>query len=84
MKLKKLKEFFLREARLKSAFEAVHNDMRDLENNHLALKRSADEWIVYLDQENRLLKQKVQELESRLDKMSRSVEKNQLSVLERL
>ncbi len=67
--------------RLKAAFQAVRYDMESIEENHAALKDSVNEWVIFLDEENRDLKRRVRELERKLDSMEIRREDDQLAFL---
>ena len=77
----KLKNIFDKDKRLKAAFRAVKADKDILEEQLNALKDSANEWIMFLDQENRHLKMRLKEIEKKLNCVETSFEKEQLSVL---
>ena len=68
---------FISSNKLKKAFQAVKYDMESMEENHNALKQSVNEWIVFLDEENRQLKSRVIYLENKVD----DLEEEKLSVL---
>ena len=74
--------------RLKAAFAAVKFDMDTREENHNALKGSTNDWIVFLDEENRYLKMRIKELERKLDRMqhkpAQRTEERELEVLRTL
>lgn len=81
-----------REARLKAAFSAIRHDLKGLEYegkaldaHQEALKQSTNEWVIYLDRENQILRERVAHLERKMDslssKKSRKAE-DSLSVLE--
>ncbi len=80
----RMKQLLSKEQRLKAAFGAIHADMRDLQHDHKSLKLSTNDWIVYLDNQNRQLKQRVLELEEKMASMSASVDSNRLSMLKEL
>lgn len=67
--------------RLKQAFRAVKADMDFMDENHKSLKDSTNEWIIFLDQENRDLKMMVMELEKRLESLQDNLEEKEISVL---
>lgn len=77
----KLKNLFSKDKRLKAAFRAVKADKDILEEQLNALKDSTNEWIMFLDQENRLLKMRLKETEKKLNSAENMFEKEQLSVL---
>jgi hypothetical protein len=52
MKIQKLLSNLDKDKKLKSAFRAIKVDMDIMNENHAALKGSADEWIMFLDHEN--------------------------------
>jgi len=66
MELLKEFSFLFGRDRMKSAFKAVHRDMQSLYVEHEELKGSTNEWVMYLDRENRMLKAKILELENKL------------------
>ena len=76
-----MKLFKSKDKRLKAAFKAVKTDMDLLEENDKTLKDSVNEWVMFLDQENRALKIRTKELEKRLDMISNALNEEQLSVL---
>ena len=55
--------------RLKAAFAAVKFDMDNISQDQDALKASTNDWIVFLDDENRNLKMRVDELERKMEIM---------------
>lgn len=77
MKLAKRFNRLFRNQKLKKAFRAVKFDMDTIESEHKALKLSTNEWVVFLDQENRYLQAKIRELERKID----SFEEEKLSIL---
>ncbi|MFC1723518.1 hypothetical protein ACFL0V_05245 [Nanoarchaeota archaeon] len=77
-----IKQFLSSNARLKAAFQAIHTDMSVLNENHEALKRSSNEWIHFLDRENRYLKNRVDALETKLSRLSGLVENDKLRLLD--
>lgn len=79
--MKLLNLFKSKDKRLKAAFRAIKADIDFLDESHNALKESANEWIIFLDHENRELKAKVLELEKKLENLQDSIEERKLSVL---
>ena len=79
MKMKNL--FKSKEKRLKEAFRAIKADMDFIEHNHEALKESANEWIMFLDQENRDLKMRLMETEKKLEIVENALDEERLSIL---
>jgi hypothetical protein len=78
--MQKLKKLFV-DKKLKIAFKAIKTDMELIQENHESLKGSTNEWIVFLDQENRALKMRVKELEKRLDGIQDAKEEEELAVM---
>ena len=78
--MQKLKKLFV-DKKLKIAFKAIKTDMELIQENHESLKGSTNEWIVFLDQENRQLKMRVKELEKRLDGIQDAKEEEELAVM---
>ena len=78
-KLMNIKNIF-RNQRLKAAFAAVKFDMDSIEAEQSALKASTNDWIMFLDHENRYLKSRVRELENRLDSMQHRMGSRRSSV----
>ncbi|MBN1543914.1 hypothetical protein JW898_00450 [Candidatus Woesearchaeota archaeon] len=76
----KLKGLF-DDRKLKMAFAAVKTDMDVLEEKNGALKSSVNEWVIFLDQENRDLKMRVRELEKKLDVIEDSFDEKELTML---
>ena len=81
--LKRLKRLFRKsdKKRIKLAFRAVRNDMQNLEEDHFALKHSADEWIRFLSERNSELAQRVEALERKLSFAESAAEEQELSIL---
>jgi hypothetical protein len=77
MKLAKRFNKLFRSHKLKRAFQAVRFDMDALESENKALKLSTNEWVIFLDQENRFLHARINDLEKKLD----SLEDEKLTVL---
>ena len=77
---KTIKQLF-KNKKLAKAFQAVKFDMEFLEEKHHSLKMSTDEWIMFLDQENRYLKMRVKSLEKKLDGLEDNYYDKKLSVL---
>ncbi|MBW2997614.1 hypothetical protein KY349_04705 [Candidatus Woesearchaeota archaeon] len=77
----KLKNLFNKDKRLKAAFRAVKTDKDILEEQLNALKDSTNEWIMFLDQENRHLKMRLKDTEKKLNSADNLFEEEQLSVL---
>jgi competence protein ComGF len=73
--------FKSKDNKLKAAFRAIKADMDFMDHSHNALKDSTNEWIIFLDQENRDLKARVRELEKKLDNLNDSLDEQELSVL---
>lgn len=78
---KKLKTMFNHNRKVKHAFGAVRNDMQNLEEEHFALKHSADEWIQFLSEKNNELAQRVEALERKLASAESAVDEHELSLL---
>jgi len=78
--MKKIKSMFA-DKKLKLAFKAIKTDMELIQENHDSLKGSTNEWIVFLDQENRQLKMRVKELEKRLDAIQDAREEAELTIM---
>ena len=78
--IQKLKKLFV-DKKLKIAFKAIKTDMELIQENHESLKGSTNEWIVFLDQENRALKMRVKELEKRLDGIQDAKEEAELTIM---
>ncbi len=57
------------ETKLKQAFRSVKIDMEQIEGNHDQLKRSMNDWVIFLEQENRDLKARLIELENKFDSL---------------
>jgi hypothetical protein len=76
----RLKNLFVNK-RLKTAFKAIKTDMELVQENHDSLKGSTNEWIIFLDQENRALKMRVKELEKTLDAIQDAREEEELAVI---
>ncbi|MFC1741829.1 hypothetical protein ACFL3V_04810 [Nanoarchaeota archaeon] len=70
--------------RLKRAFRAVKVDMDIQKENHDALKRSAHDWITFLNRENQDLKLRVKLLERKLDITENGQDDSRLSVLNQI
>ena len=74
-----------KDKRLAAAFSAVKFDMDNLEENQTALKMSTNDWIVFLDEENRYLKTRIKDLERKVDSMqyrpTKRSEEHELAVL---
>ena len=79
MKLTNL--FKSKDNRLKNAFRTIKTDMDFINENHDALKNSTNEWIMFLNQDNQDLKERVQELEKKLDLLDHAFDEQRLSVL---
>lgn len=67
--------------RMKSAFKAVKRDMGYFHKEQENLKTSVNEWIVFLDHENRMLNSRVMELERKLGEQENQAEESELSPL---
>ena len=65
--IKEMKWIFSDNDKLKAAFHAIKVDMELMDENHDSLKKSTNDWIIFLDAENRALKSQVLELENRLE-----------------
>jgi hypothetical protein len=74
-------KMFSDERRLKAAFAAIKTDMESSAENHEELKQSVNDWIVFLDKENRDLKMRVRDLERKLEAFGDSLDEKELSVL---
>ncbi|MBU2561215.1 MAG: hypothetical protein KKD17_02875 [Nanoarchaeota archaeon] len=78
--MKKIKSMFA-DKKLKLAFRTIKTDMELIQENHNALKGSVNEWVIFLDQENRDLKMRVRELEKKLDALENSLDEKELAML---
>jgi len=67
--------------KLKSAFRAVKADMDELDCNQDSLKNSVNDWVIFLDRENRQLKMRVKHLENRLSTTESIAEERKLKIL---
>jgi hypothetical protein len=76
-----IRKMFSDEKHMKAAFHAVKVDMDSQAENHEELKKSVNEWVIFLDKENRDLKMRVQELEKKLETLEGNLEEKKLSVL---
>ncbi len=77
-----------KDKRLATAFAAVKFDMDVINENHDSLKMSTNDWIVFLDEENRHLKMRLKDLERKVDSMQskrpKKSEEQELTVLRTL
>ncbi len=55
-----------KDSQIKTAFNKVKNDMGVLNTNMQAIKANTNEWVMYLNAENKELQIKVIQLEARL------------------
>jgi phosphoribosyl-dephospho-CoA transferase len=81
MELKDIKNVMNKDLRLKTAFRAVKADMDLIDEKNNAFKRSAHDWIVFLNHENAELKQKMTELERKQAMLERALDNDKLSIL---
>jgi vacuolar-type H+-ATPase subunit I/STV1 len=81
--INKVKSLFA-DKKLKTAFKAIKTDMELIQENHESLKGSTNEWVIFLDQENRTLKTRVRELEKKLDAVQDEKEEAELAVMRQL
>ena len=81
MKIAKTFNKMFSDRKVRTAFRAVKNDMDILDENHVALKDCVNEWVIFLDHENRDLRARVRDLEKRLALLQDSVEESRLTVL---
>jgi uncharacterized protein YlxW (UPF0749 family) len=81
--INKVKSLFA-DKKLKTAFKAIKTDMELIQENHESLKGSTNEWVIFLDQENRTLKTRVRALEKKLDAVQDEKEEAELAVMRQL
>jgi hypothetical protein len=81
----KIKKMFsderCKERRMKAAFHAVKVDMDLIAGKSDELKQSVNDWIIFLDKENRDLKMRVRELEKRLESFEDASDEHRLAIL---
>lgn len=77
--IEKFKEHLSKEERLKAAFHAIQSDIKQMDQKHDALKQSMNDWVLHLQNENQLLKQKLLDMERRFN---RKLDDRRLKVLE--
>lgn len=75
---------FNKNKQLKSAFKAIKYDVRAVENRQNTLKNSMSDWIVFLDHENRDLKQRIRMLEKKISLFEDCVDEEKLTVLRQI
>ena len=67
------------------AFEtSVRKGFRKVRNDFASLKMNLNEWVLFLNGNQRELKMKVQELERRLEKVEARLESREIEVLRRI
>jgi len=74
-------KMFSDDKRLKAAFVAIKTDMESSAEKHEELKQSVNDWIVFLDKENRDLKMRVRDLEKKFETLEDNLDERKLSVL---
>jgi|GEM_PF-2798852 len=68
------------ETSIKTAFRNIKQDITVLNDSHDELKASANEWIMFLDRENRELKARLFEIEGRLSLLEENAERKEVKV----
>jgi predicted nucleic acid-binding Zn-ribbon protein len=75
---------FNKNKELKKAFRAIKYDVKTVENRQNTLKSSMSDWIVFLDHENRDLKQRIRTLEKKIALFEDCVDEEKLTVLRQI
>ena len=84
MKLSKRLERLFAGRRLKAAFAAVKTDMEMIEEKQAAMAQASNDWIAFLDNENKDLKLRVRDLENKLDRLEDTVDMQKVAPLQEI